>query len=246
MAGLGPAGASVGGAGTTPSASSSLAISITRLTGPSPHRTRSCRPRRSSRRCRFSRIASPAESMNCVSTRSSTTSPGSTLSSLPMRADSFGAVSRSSSPVTATVMIPLTRCSCISNLTGPGGLSASRSGSEVTSVTILNSPRCSIRNPGAGQERAIVALVAIPIVVLEGDQTGQELLEQALRVLDPDLLGLDFDLTHFDLSLEHRRATSNQVVIDGARAMVDAGLGLKAATITPEGVDDVGSPNRIL
>ena len=54
------------------------------------------------------------------------------------------------------------------------------------------------------------------------------------------------NLWHFDLSLVHRRATSNQVVIDAARAMVDAGLGLKAATITPEGAGDVGSPNRIL
>jgi isocitrate dehydrogenase (NAD+) len=86
----------------------------------------------------------------------------------------------------------------------------------------------------------------VSVVVLEGDQTGQELLEQSLRVLDSDLLGLELDLTHFDLSLENRRATSNQVVIAAARAMVEAGLGLKAATITPEGADDVGSPNRIL
>jgi isocitrate dehydrogenase (NAD+) len=86
----------------------------------------------------------------------------------------------------------------------------------------------------------------VTVVVLEGDQTGQELLEQSLRVLDPELLGLDLELVHFDLSLEYRRETSNQVVIDAARAMVRAGLGLKAATITPEGASDVGSPNRIL
>ena len=30
----------------------------------------------------------------------------------------------------------------------------------------------------------------VRIVVLDGDQTGQELLEQAIRVLDPDLLEL--------------------------------------------------------
>ncbi|HEY2769259.1 MAG TPA: isocitrate/isopropylmalate family dehydrogenase [Solirubrobacteraceae bacterium] len=84
------------------------------------------------------------------------------------------------------------------------------------------------------------------IVVLEGDETGQELLEQSLRVLDPELLSLDLSLARFDLSLDNRRATSNQVVQDAAAAMRDAGLGLKAATITPEGADDVGSPNRIL
>ncbi|MEA2146393.1 MAG: hypothetical protein QOG59_1980 [Solirubrobacteraceae bacterium] len=86
----------------------------------------------------------------------------------------------------------------------------------------------------------------LKIVVLEGDETGQELLEQAVRVLDPDLLGLEIELERFDLSLENRRASANAVVSQAARAMRDAGLGLKAATVTPEGADDVGSPNRIL
>jgi isocitrate dehydrogenase (NAD+) len=87
---------------------------------------------------------------------------------------------------------------------------------------------------------------AVKIVVLEGDQTGQELLEQSLRLLDPKLLGLEVELERFDLSLGNRRATANQVVADAAQAMRSAGLGLKGATITPEGADDVGSPNRIL
>src|SRR3954467_5767507 len=84
------------------------------------------------------------------------------------------------------------------------------------------------------------------IVVLEGDQTGQELLDQALRVLDPDVVGLELDLVRYDLSLDARRSTSNEIVHEAARAMREAGYGLKAATITPEGRDDVGSPNRIL
>ncbi|MBK9715709.1 MAG: isocitrate dehydrogenase [Kouleothrix sp.] len=84
------------------------------------------------------------------------------------------------------------------------------------------------------------------IVVLEGDQTGQELLEEALRVLDPDVTGLDLSFQRFDLSLENRRATGNQVVHDAAQAMIASGLGLKAATITPEEKGDVGSPNAIL
>ena len=84
------------------------------------------------------------------------------------------------------------------------------------------------------------------IVVLEGDETGQELLEQALRVLEPDVIGFELELPRFDLSLQSRRATKNSVVHEAAAAVKDAGLGLKAATITPEGADDVGSPNRIL
>src|SRR4051812_16467546 len=89
-------------------------------------------------------------------------------------------------------------------------------------------------------------MAPLTIVALEGDQTGQELLEQALRVLDPEVLGLDLELTSFDLSLENRRATDNRVCDEAAAAMREAGLGLKAATVTPEGADDVGSPNRII
>src|ERR671917_917899 len=70
---------------------------------------------------------------------------------------------------------------------------------------------------------------ALKIVVLEGDETGEELL-----------------LERHDLSLSRRRETGNEVVHEAARAMREAGFGLKAATVTPEGRDDVGSPNRIL
>ncbi|MFL5953732.1 MAG: isocitrate/isopropylmalate family dehydrogenase [Gaiellaceae bacterium] len=84
------------------------------------------------------------------------------------------------------------------------------------------------------------------IVVLEGDQTGQELLEESLRVLAPDVIGLEIELPRYDLSIENRRATGNQIVHEAARAIRERGLGLKAATVTPESRDDVGSPNRIL
>ncbi len=83
-------------------------------------------------------------------------------------------------------------------------------------------------------------------MVLEGDETGQELLEQALRVLAPDVLGLELAFPRFDLSLASRRATGNEVVHEAARAIRESGLGLKAATVTPETRGDVGSPNRIL
>ncbi|MFL5928408.1 MAG: isocitrate/isopropylmalate family dehydrogenase [Gaiellaceae bacterium] len=84
------------------------------------------------------------------------------------------------------------------------------------------------------------------IVVLEGDQTGQELLEEALRLLSSDVIGLEVAMPRFDLSLASRRATQNQIVHDAARAIREHGLGLKAATVTPEARGDVGSPNRIL
>ncbi|MDP9312370.1 MAG: isocitrate/isopropylmalate family dehydrogenase [Chloroflexota bacterium] len=84
------------------------------------------------------------------------------------------------------------------------------------------------------------------VVVLEGDQTGQELLEEALRVLDGAVTKVELSLERFDLSLENRRATNNAVVHEAAAAMQASGLGLKAATITPETQGDVGSPNAIV
>jgi isocitrate dehydrogenase (NAD+) len=88
--------------------------------------------------------------------------------------------------------------------------------------------------------------MAITVVALDGDETGQELLEQSLRVLDPEVLGIELEVERFDLSLENRRKTNNEVCAEAAERMRETGLGLKAATITPEGADDVGSPNRIL
>ncbi len=84
------------------------------------------------------------------------------------------------------------------------------------------------------------------IVVMQGDQTGQELLEEALRVIDPTVTGVPLTFQYFDLSLANRRATNNAVTHEAAAALARTGLGLKAATITPEGKDDVGSPNAII
>lgn len=84
------------------------------------------------------------------------------------------------------------------------------------------------------------------LVVMEGDETGQELLEEALRVLDPAVTGVALEIERYDLSLANRRATTNGVVHEAAQAMVRHGFGLKAATITPEGMGDVGSPNAII
>ena len=98
----------------------------------------------------------------------------------------------------------------------------------------------------SGADTPAPSRTTLRIIVLEGDETGQELLDQALRVLDPKVLKVDLELEHYDLSLENRRRTSNEVVSRAAEAMREARFGLKAATITPEGKDDVGSPNRLL
>ena len=88
-------------------------------------------------------------------------------------------------------------------------------------------------------------MAPIRIVALEGDQTGQELLEQALRVLDPEVLGMELELRALrPRPREPAARPRNAVCEEAAAAMRETGLGLKAATITPEGADDVGSPNR--
>jgi isocitrate dehydrogenase (NAD+) len=101
-------------------------------------------------------------------------------------------------------------------------------------------------DPPSDAGRAAPSRTDLRIIVLEGDETGQELLEQSLRLLDPTVIQVDLQLEHYDLSLENRRKTNNEVVVAAAQAMKEARFGLKAATITPEGKDDVGSPNRIL
>jgi isocitrate/isopropylmalate dehydrogenase len=84
------------------------------------------------------------------------------------------------------------------------------------------------------------------IVVCEGDQTGQELFDQALRAIEPSVLGFELKFLRYDLSLRSREATNNGVIHEAAAKMSETGLGLKAATVTPTEIGSVGSPNRIL
>ena len=69
------------------------------------------------------------------------------------------------------------------------------------------------------------------IVVLEGDETGQELLEESLRVLAPDVIGLELEFPRFDLSLESRRR-------DRERGRPRGGARDPRARPRPEGGDD--------
>ena len=76
------------------------------------------------------------------------------------------------------------------------------------------------------------------IVVMQGDQTDQELLDETLRLLDPAVIATPLQFESYDLSLANRRATDNQVVFDAAAAMRRTGYGLKAAT-TSEFTDEI-------
>jgi len=71
-----------------------------------------------------------------------------------------------------------------------------------------------------------------PVVELDGDEMTRiiwALIKQ--RLIHPYL---DVDLHYYDLSVEHRDATDDQVTIDAANAIKQHGVGVKCATITPD------------
>ncbi len=71
-----------------------------------------------------------------------------------------------------------------------------------------------------------------PVVELDGDEMTR-IIWQFIK--DQLILPyLDLDLKYFDLSIEHREATGDQVTIDAARAILEHGVGVKCATITPD------------
>jgi isocitrate dehydrogenase len=74
--------------------------------------------------------------------------------------------------------------------------------------------------------------VANPVVELDGDEMTR-IIWQWIR--DKLILPyLDVDLHYYDLSIENRDATDDQVTVDSANAIKQYGVGVKCATITPD------------
>jgi isocitrate dehydrogenase len=74
--------------------------------------------------------------------------------------------------------------------------------------------------------------VTNPVVELDGDEMTRIIWKQIREQLI--LPYLDIDLDYYDLGIEHRDATSDQVTIDAANAIKRYGVGVKCATITPD------------
>ncbi|OYR15718.1 NADP-dependent isocitrate dehydrogenase [Brucella grignonensis] len=74
--------------------------------------------------------------------------------------------------------------------------------------------------------------VANPVVELDGDEMTR-IIWQFIKdkLIHPYL---DIDLKYYDLSVEHRDETNDQVTIDAANAIKEHGVGVKCATITPD------------
>ena len=71
-----------------------------------------------------------------------------------------------------------------------------------------------------------------PVVELDGDEMTR-IIWQFIK--DQLILPyLDLELKYYDLSIEHREATGDQVTIDAADAILEHGVGVKCATITPD------------
>src|SRR6187551_267645 len=74
--------------------------------------------------------------------------------------------------------------------------------------------------------------VANPVIELDGDEMTRIIWQFIKeRLIHPYL---DIDLRYYDLSIENRDATDDQVTVDAAYATKEHGVGVKCATITPD------------
>ncbi len=74
--------------------------------------------------------------------------------------------------------------------------------------------------------------VANPVVELDGDEMTRIIWEFIKnKLINPYL---ELDIKYFDLGMEHRDATNDQVTIDAAEAIKKYNVGIKCATITPD------------
>ena len=74
--------------------------------------------------------------------------------------------------------------------------------------------------------------VANPVVELDGDEMTRIIWDLIKKKLI--LPYLDIKLEYYDLGIEHRDATGDQVTVDAAHAIQKHGVGVKCATITPD------------
>ncbi len=74
--------------------------------------------------------------------------------------------------------------------------------------------------------------VAKPVVELDGDEMTRIIWDFIKKKLI--LPYLDVDLHYYDLSVENRDRTNDQVTVDSAKAIQEHGVGVKCATITPD------------
>jgi isocitrate dehydrogenase len=87
--------------------------------------------------------------------------------------------------------------------------------------------------------------VANPVVEMDGDEMTRIIWGKIKETLI--LPYLDIDLKYYDLSIQHRDATGDQITVDAADAIKKHGVGVKCATITHDEtrLKEFGSPEML-
>src|SRR6195256_1750400 len=98
------------------------------------------------------------------------------------------------------------------------------------------SPNSSSRLESSFSKKARFPMAKIkvtnPVVELDGDEMTRIIWQYIKdRLIKPFL---DIELMYFDLGMEYRDQTDDQVTIDAANAIREVGVGVKCATITPD------------
>src|ERR1700740_2575637 len=97
-----------------------------------------------------------------------------------------------------------------------------------------NSRQATVHAHRSRKASSVMAKIKVtnPVVELDGDEMTRIIWKYIKdKLIHPFL---DVDLQYFDLGIEYRDQTNDQVTIDAANAIKKAGVGVKCATITPD------------
>src|SRR3954462_3007370 len=113
----------------------------------------------------------------------------------------------------------------------------------------MHSPPTSQKRAISKKARSVMAKIKVtnPVVELDGDEMTRIIWQYIKdKLINPFL---DINLMYFDLGMEYRDKTNDQVTVDAANAIKKVGVGVKCATITPDearkkgsGVKKMGKP----
>src|SRR5205085_9023387 len=116
-------------------------------------------------------------------------------------------------------------CGCLGRMRMSLGLETAQRGSKRPSLW----PSGHYPEPEGGMAKI---KVKTPVVELDGDEMTRIIWG---FIKDKLILPyLDIDLKYYDLGIEYRDQTDDQVTVDAANAIRQYGVGVKCATITPD------------
>src|SRR5208283_3609599 len=114
------------------------------------------------------------------------------------------------------------------------GAIAGTAGGRRPSARARSLPIRTCNRPRSRRDRTSMAKIKVanPVVEMDGDEMTRIIWKQIKdKLIHPYL---DIDLMYFDLSMEKRDETRDQITIDAAEATKKVGIAVKCATITPD------------